>query len=104
MKSALLMISLLLGLSLNISASNELKTKLDYKTAEIKRNIEQAKSSHALWRDTLSLYQTAQDLIIKKDYAQANKVLDDVLHQLQTAHQQAMQQNSQSIIPLYLKN
>jgi outer membrane protein assembly factor BamD (BamD/ComL family) len=104
MKSALLFGSLIFCLCFTLAISSELVSEIDFKNAEIKSSIDKAKSDNTLWRDTVKLYQSAQDLIMKKDYVQANKLLDDVLHQLNAAHQQAAQQSSQSVIPSYLKN
>ena len=87
----------------SVSATDESKNELEKRSNEIKEIIIQAKSNNALWRDTQNIYESAKQLIISKDYHQANLLLDEVLYQLHTAQEQAMHQNTDIIIPSYLR-
>lgn len=101
-----LLISIVIALCLysNIGLGDTVKAELDAKVINIKSRLEHAKSSNMLWRDTEILYQSAQQMINKKDYISANKILDEVQYQLLTAEQQATQQKNSAIIPLYLQS
>lgn len=103
MKLRVGIISVLLSAYMNVSTSNELKIEIKTKNEEIKKSLLQAKSNNALWRDTHKLYLSAQNSILEEDYHQANELLDTVLHQLNTAHQQALKQSRESVIPMYLR-
>lgn len=97
-----LLICTLLILSTSTLAT-EISAEINERLDKTEAAIIKARSNNSLWRDTEKLFSEAKALAAQNNLNEAQELLNTVEFQINTATQQAVEQDDKEVLPYYLK-